>query len=72
MPNPCAGDRTIAEVHDEMLERADGKPDRKVTVVRDCGHSYYSSIAIGRAAPEIGTPAMQCLGPDPVFATNDS
>lgn len=60
MTDKCAGARTIAEVKVEHLERADGKPDRKVIIVRDCSHPYYWGAPITAPVPVVGSPAWHC------------
>jgi hypothetical protein len=58
----CTGGRTIAAVHAEHIEHADGTPDRKVTVTRDCGHTYQWGAATTAPLPVIGDRAMGCVG----------
>jgi hypothetical protein len=59
----CDGPRTVADVRSEQQPRLDGRPDRKVEVVRDCGHVYFWSGPLDAPVPTPGEPAMRCLGP---------
>ena len=56
----CVGARTIARVDVTLLERPDGKPDRKVIIVRDCGHSYYWGASLTAPLPIVGAPCWHC------------
>lgn len=54
---------TVARFEVENFPRMDGKPDRKVSVWRSCGHGPYFWSGPMTETPEIGSRAMTCLGP---------
>ncbi len=55
----------VAGVSVTQLERQ-GMPsnrfrDRKLLILRSCGHSYFTSLPLTAPLPRIGEPAARCL-----------
>ena len=60
-----SGLRTIAGVSVTQLNDqgmpSNGFRDRKLVIMRSCGHSYFTSLPLTAPLPRVGEPATKCL-----------